>query len=66
MVQGTSTDRYASLLLIYAVKGGICHLSGQLGTPEHLQHGQGSSSTVTKAKSGKPVGCWCNVAYIVV
>jgi hypothetical protein len=40
MVQGTSTDNYASLLLIYAVKGGICHMSGQLGTPEHLEHEQ--------------------------
>jgi hypothetical protein len=38
MVQGTSTDRYASLLLIYAVNGGICHMSGwcMLWVPAHM------------------------------
>jgi hypothetical protein len=43
MAQGTSTDEYASLLVIHAASGGICHLTGQLGTLAHLEHEQSAS-----------------------
>jgi hypothetical protein len=43
MIQGTSTDGYASLLVIHAASGGICHLTGQLGTLAHLEHEQAAA-----------------------
>jgi hypothetical protein len=46
MVQGTSNDMYTSLLLIYAVNSGICHMSRQLGTPAHLKHEQAAAVLV--------------------
>jgi hypothetical protein len=44
MVQGTSTDGYASLLVIHAASGGICHLTRQLGTVAHLEHEQAAAA----------------------
>jgi hypothetical protein len=71
MVQGISTDGYASLLVIHAASGWICHLTGKLGTLAHLEHDQAASvrlrDKVNKTEDlGMLAACWCHFAQPVV